>query len=174
MLTERLRRCFGKRVTNTSDDLCERQVRIGDSATDEPRAGSSIARQHFLEIVEELRNTMVAEIFRTALRGCFLILVIETGRDRMVHVVRFDEQICDGQLQLMYPKFAGFIARRELQGSAEVQQDVRSLADELLACFEKRRRKWRVRYARAFEKFVHGGHAATAVLGLQCDVDVFR
>jgi hypothetical protein len=85
-----------------------------------------------------------------------------------MNVVRFGNEIGDGQLQLMDPKPARLILRREIMARAQKEQDVGGLADQQRAAPEKGRRKGRVFHARAFEKFLQSRHAAFA----PCDIDV--
>lgn len=85
----------------------------------------------------------------------------------MMCIVRFGHEVSDRELQLMNPQLAGVLARRELERSAEKQQDVCCLADELLAGFEKGWGERWSRHARALQIFHQGRRAAAAVFRLQ-------
>src|SRR6516165_888936 len=106
---------------------------------------------------------MPPEFLGAALRLRLLLLVIERARDRMVGVVNLDDQI--GELELMRLKPSRFVARRQIQTWAEVEQDVRGLRDDELAGFEEWRRKRRSRAALVVDDLHHGRDAGFAFAG---------
>ncbi len=61
----------------------------------------------------------------------------------MVGVVRLDQEVGDGELQLVGPQPAGIIPWRQTQGVAQEQQDVGALGDQPAAGLQERRRERR-------------------------------
>jgi len=53
----------------------------------------------------------------------------------MVSVVNFDDDIGEGELQLMRPEPSGLVARCEVEVRPEIEQDVRGLRHNELAGF---------------------------------------
>src|SRR5256885_1757447 len=104
-----------------------------------------IMLKHPLEVAKVLRDTRSDKVGRTPPRLGALILVIQTRGDWVVRIVRLIDDIGDRQLQLMRPQPTGFVARREAESPAQIKQDVRSLRDEYVTVFEKRRGKGWVR-----------------------------
>jgi hypothetical protein len=88
----------------------------------------------------------------------------------MVRVVNLDNQIGDGELELVRPKPSFFVAGRQIQARAEIEQDIRRLRDDELAGFEERRRKRRPRAALVVDDFHHRRHAGFAFAARDIDV----
>ena len=68
-----------------------------------------------------------------------LLLVIEGAADRVMGVVRLDDQIGDGELDLVGPQLSGFRLRRQPEAFAEIEQDIGRLADDPLAIAQEGR-----------------------------------
>ncbi len=160
-----------ERVAKAFDDLKKRQVHIGELAAKQMPAAA--VRQHPLEVVEELRHSILQEIGCAPLRFTALVLVVKPGRDRVVGIVNLDQQVGDRKLQLMRPQSSGITARRKAVTHAEEEKDIRRLANEELAAPEERRREWRMLDALAVEKRHHRRHAA-ALGRLARHIDVWR
>ena len=79
-----------------------------------------------------------------------------------------DDEIGEGELELMRPQASRVALRREAMALAEEQQDVRRLPDEALAGLEERRRERRTRDRLAVEQCEHARLAATGA----GDIDV--
>ena len=86
-----------------------------------------VALEHPLEIAEIFRDTVGDKIAGAAAGLCLLLLVIEARGDRVMRIVRFVDDIGDGQLELMRPQPPRLAARREAVPAPEVEEDVRSL-----------------------------------------------
>src|SRR4051812_21826351 len=96
------------------------------------------ARQNGLEAVKIFWHAIVAKILRASCRFLFLIFVIEGGRDRVMRIVGLQHEIGDRQLDLMRPKPAGFVLRREIVPAAEIEENRRGLPDDEIAIPEER------------------------------------
>jgi hypothetical protein len=108
-----------KSVAQALDDLKEREIDISQPAPDQILA--AILLQHALEITQEFRHAIAPEVVGAPLRRRLLLLIIEPARDRMVGVVNLDDEIGDGELELMRPKPSLFVARRQIQARAEIE-----------------------------------------------------
>src|SRR3954462_14292057 len=86
----RLRKCIAQALHH----LEEREMRVMERF---------LAFEHGVEVAHELRQAMLAEFTRPALRLALLLLVIQTAADRMVRVVDFEEPVGDGELLLVNP-----------------------------------------------------------------------
>ena len=146
----------------------DREIDVSQPAPDQILA--AILLQHALEIAEEFRHAIAPEILGAPLRRRLLLLVIEPARDRMVRVVDLDDEIGDGELELMRPKPSRLVARRQIQARAEIEQDIRGLRDDELAGFEERRRKRRPRAALVVDDFHHRRHAGFAFAARDIDI----
>src|SRR3546814_20065894 len=71
------------------------------AVVDHPRA--VIGPGHGLEMPEEFGHPLFAELFRRPRGLVFLLMVIGTGGDGVMHVVHFRDHIRDGELQLIEP-----------------------------------------------------------------------
>src|SRR3954454_12013835 len=85
----------------------------------------------------------------------------------MMRVVDFDDEVRDGELQLMHPQPLGLVLRREPEPRAEPVEDQRGLRDDRFAGFQDRRREWRMLLAPA----LHEGDVALSA-ALARDVDI--
>src|SRR3954454_4420275 len=85
----------------------------------------------------------------------------------MMRVVDFDDEVRDGELQLMHPQPPGLVLRREPEPRAEPVEDQRGLRDDGLAGFQDRRREWRMLLAPA----LHEGDVALSA-SLARDIDI--
>jgi hypothetical protein len=79
-----------------------------------------------------------------------------------MRIVNLDNEVGDGELELMDPQPPGLGARRKGVAGAEKQQNVRRLADRELAAFEERRRERRMLDARAVKETASSPPAAGA------------
>src|SRR5260221_2493689 len=169
---QRIARRRGKRVAQPRDRLRHGKIRVRELRAHHPRALPRVALDHALEVAEEFRDAVRAEILRLALGFALLVLVVEARAHRVMRVVRFGDQVGDGELQLVHPQPARGIARREPVAFAEEKEDVRGLPDELPPRFQERRREGRPRDVVAFEIFLDGALAAALPLRLAGDVPV--
>src|ERR1700730_13899142 len=90
-----------KGVAQALDDLEQGKIRIGSRPAGQVLAGAPL--QHSFEIAEIFRRAGFQKILRAPARLLALVLVIEARRDRMMGVVTLDDEIRDGELQLMDP-----------------------------------------------------------------------
>src|SRR6185436_1607817 len=67
-------------------------------------------------------------------------------------VVNLFDKVRDRELQLMRPQPARLVLGREAMTRAEIEEDVRGLADQEPASLQERRREWRMFLALAFEQ----------------------
>src|SRR5262245_54963586 len=67
-------------------------------------------------------------------------------------VVNLFDKVRDRELQLMRPQPARLVLGRETMARAEIEQDVRGLADQEPASLQERRRERRIFLALAFEQ----------------------
>ena len=91
----------GKGIAQAFDDLEQREIRIGEAPAKEEALAGGMARQHPLEIAQELGHAVLQENLRALLGGPALLLVIELGRDRVMGVMHLLHQIGDRELELM-------------------------------------------------------------------------
>ncbi len=161
-----------ERVIEPGDHLRHRQVRVRQLRSDEPAASAGVALEHRLEVTEKFRQPVVEEVPRAALRRLFLLLVVQAAADRVMRVVNLVDEVGDRQLELMRPEPAVVVVRRQPQPGAEIQQDVRGLADRHLAVLQKRRRERRSFDARAGQHALQRRHAAAFRLRQPRDVHV--
>src|SRR5579871_5806369 len=94
-------RHLGKRKAQAVDDLEQREVRIGQPPAEEERAAALL--DHLVEVAEEFRRAVLAEVLRVTLRLRLLLLVVERAADRMMRVVDLHHEVRDGKLQLVRP-----------------------------------------------------------------------
>src|SRR5712691_2880259 len=158
----------GEGVAQALHDLEQGEVDVAEPAAEE--LGPAALADHALEIAQEFRHAIAPEVRGAALRGRALLFVIEPARDRMMGVVDVGDEIGDGELQLMRPQRAGFVARRKPKTRAEVEQDIRGLADDEPAGLQERRRIGRMRDAPAVEELHHRRYAALASPARHVDV----
>src|SRR6267143_4764095 len=125
----------GKSIAQTRDHLEKRKVRVGKRLAEEPAA--SFAPEHPLEVAEEFRQALGGEVRGAALRFGLLVLVVEGAPDRVVRVVRFDQPVGDGELELVRPDPGCLAFRHEAVARREPEEDVRSLRDHQLPRFQK-------------------------------------
>jgi len=59
--------------------------------------------QRPLEIAQVLRDALLDEVSGPALGFLLLILIVEIGAERVMHVVRLDHEIGERKLQLVGP-----------------------------------------------------------------------
>src|SRR3954452_13472351 len=85
----------------------------------------------------------------------------------MMRVVDSDDEVRDGELQLMHPQPLGLVLRREPEPRAEPVQDQRGLCDDRPAGFQDRWSEGRMLLAPAF----HEGDVALAA-ALARDIDI--
>src|SRR5262245_64741169 len=85
----------------------------------------------------------------------------------MMGVVNLFNKVRDRELQLMRPQPARLVLGREAMTRPQIEEDVRSLADQEPASLQERRREWRIFLALAFEQ----RHDRT-VASLPRDVDI--
>src|SRR5215468_984974 len=104
---------------------------------------AGVARQHVLEIAEKFRRPLFEKTARAPFGFRTLILVVEPAGDGVVAVVNLNQKIGDRQLQLVCPQAGRILARCQSVAGADEEQDIRGLRDDLLTCFEERRRKGR-------------------------------
>src|SRR6202050_302456 len=159
---------LGKGIAHALDDLAHRQIDVARATAD--HMGAAVVVQHALEIAQEFRHPVAPEILRAPPRCRALLLEIEPARHRMMGVVDIHDEVGNGELQLMRPQLSGLVARREIQPLPEIEQNIRSLRDDELAGFEKRRRVRRPRAALVLEYLHHRRHAAPARPARDIDV----
>ena len=94
--------------------------------------------------------------------------------DWLMGVVDLDQEIGDRELQLVRPQPARRIARYEVEAWAEIEQDVRGLANQEPSGLEKRRRERRALDISSFEEPLHRRYAAAFRFRHQRDIDVVR
>src|SRR5207248_128724 len=111
---------------------------IAKAASEQP---GSVALKHLLEVAEELRHAIAPKVPGAALRRRNLLLEVEPARHRMMGVVDLDNQVRNGELQLMRPEPLGLVFRRKAEPGPEKEQDVRGLRDNLFAGPQDRRRE---------------------------------
>src|SRR2546423_8896264 len=108
---------------------------MADPTSDEIAVALRIALKHPLEVSEVFGDSAGDKICGTSPRFGLLVLVIEARGNRVMHVVRFVDNIGDRQLQLMCPEPPGLVARREAMAGAEVEKDVCGLRNQDIAVF---------------------------------------
>src|SRR5258706_3583792 len=113
----------GKSIAQTRDHLEKRKVRVGKRLAEEPPA--SFAPEHPLEVADEFRQPLGGEVRGAALRLGFLVLVVEGAPDRVVRVVRFDQPVGDGELELVRPHPGRLAFRHEAVAGGEPPAGVR-------------------------------------------------
>src|SRR5262249_31792438 len=79
-----------------------------------------------------------------------------------------------GQLQLVGPKPAGIVTRRQAQPLAQIEQDIRRLRDQLPAGLQNRDREGYAFHTACFEHTENRRDAAAPALRDQRDVHVLR
>jgi hypothetical protein len=89
----------------------------------------------------------------------------------VVGIVNLNDEVGDGELQLMRPQAPAIAARRKPVTHAQKKQDICRLPDDELAAFEERRREWRMLDARAVKQRHHRRHAAASARPAR-DIDV--
>src|SRR5712691_1028587 len=147
----------GKSIAQTSDHLEKRNVRVGKRLAEEPAA--SFAREHSLEVAEEFRQALGGEVRGAAPGFGLLVLVVEGAPDRVVRVVRFDQPVGDGELELVCPEPARFDRGNEPEARSEKEQDIRGLRDHQLPRPEERRREGRALLRFASQELHQRRHA---------------
>src|SRR3954471_17195892 len=128
---------LGESVAQALDDLEQREVDIAELAAE--HIGATALVEDALEIMQELGQAIAPEILGRQLGGGALLLVVEIAGDGMMGVVDQHHQIGDGELQLMHPQPPPLVAGGKPEPSAEIEQDVRGLADEEFAGAQERR-----------------------------------
>src|SRR6476620_6619220 len=136
---------LGEGVAQALDDLEQREVDIAELAAE--HIGAAALVEDTLEIMQDLGQAIAPEILGRQLGGGALLLVVEIAGDGMMGVVDQHHQIGDGELQLMHPQPPRLVAGRKPEPPAEIEQDVRGLADEKLADAQERRGERRARDA---------------------------
>src|SRR5258706_3111348 len=147
----------GKSIAQTRDHLEKRKVRVGKRLAEEPAA--FFPHEHALEVAEEFREALGGEVRGAALRFGLLVLVVEGAPDRVVGVVRFDQPVADGELELVCPDPGSLAFRHEAVARGEPEEDVRSLRDHQLPRFEERRCEGRALLRFASQELHHRRHA---------------
>src|ERR1035441_6952323 len=112
------------------------------------------------------------KLLRSPASGRLLLRIVQAAAQRMMSVVNLNDEVRHRQLQLMYPEPARGIARHEMQGRTEKQQDIGGLPDQLPPSLQKRRRERRSRDIGTLEKSLERGHAAAALGRHQGNVNV--
>ncbi len=92
---------FRKCVTQAFDDLKHREVRRCKPRPD--HKSGLVAFKHGLEIIEELRSTVLQEIPSAPFSLAGLFLVVEAGPDRVMGVVDLNQEVCNREFELMCP-----------------------------------------------------------------------
>src|ERR1041384_8172435 len=156
---------LGEAVAQALDDLEQAEVDIGEPAAGEPWPAA--LRQDHLEITEELWHAITPEIPGTALCRGDLLLEIEPACHRVMRVVDFDDEVRDGELQLMQPQPLGLVLRGEPKPRAEPVQDQRGLRDGGLAGLQDRRGERRMLLVFAIDQPID-----RAIAALARDIDV--
>ena len=87
----------------SGNDLEQRQVRVGEPAADQVVGPAGITSEHTLEVVQEFRQSIRDEVSGTLLRLTPLVFVIQARRDRMMGVVRFNDEVGERELELVRP-----------------------------------------------------------------------
>ena len=90
----------------------------------------------------------------------------------MVAVVHFDDQVGDGQLQLMRPQAARLVVRHQPQARPEKQQDVGGLADQQIASLQVGRRERRAAHSLVFQEVHQRRQTHAAVRRAARDIDI--
>ena len=124
----------GKFLAQRFDPPEERQINLGNCVADEKPA--AVALQDLLEVTQKLWQPLGCEILGAPLGFALLIFVIQAAANRMMAVVNHGDSIGDGELELMRPKAASVLFRRESEARAEEEENVRSLAMTSLPAFK--------------------------------------
>ena len=124
----------GEGVAQPLDKLEQRGVDVAPLVAE--HKGAVMGRQRILEIAEELRDTLLAKILRCTHRCILLLVVVEVARDRVVDVVRFGDDVADGQLQHDELEIAVEIACTEPMLLTRPRKDMRDLRDAEIAIDE--------------------------------------
>ncbi len=114
------------------------------------------------------------KFLRAHLGGVLLVFVVEVGRERVMRVVHFGDQVRDRQLQAMHDVAQRFVLRREAELRPEVEQDVRDVRHDQVAILQERRGERDVRLGLAAHQLHHRVGALAVFLRAARDIDVFR
>ncbi len=105
-----------KRVAQSGNDLEQRQICVGQAAADQMRGTVCITCEHTLEIADVFWHPVRDEVGCAPFRFAALILVIQARCDRVVGVMRFDDEVCERKLQLKRPQTTRFTLWRKVCG----------------------------------------------------------
>lgn len=132
-----------KSVVQPGDELEQRQVGVGKPTADQVGGPARVAREHPLEVTQEFRQPIRDEVGGAPFRFATLVFVVQARRDRMMGVVRFDDEVRKCELELMRPQAARVPLRSKTVAFTEEEQDVRGLPDQAVAGLQERRRERR-------------------------------
>ena len=118
--------------------------------------------EYVLEIAQELRQTLRAQVGRAARRRVLLGLVVLGAGDRMVAVVDLGHQVGDRELQLQGLQARRLVGGHEIELRPQGVEDVGDLGDHPRAGHQERRRERARTVALAVEKRLQGGVAVDA------------
>jgi hypothetical protein len=94
--------------------------------------------ENCLEPLEVLGRSDVAELVGSPHGFGLLVLIVAAHSDRMMDIVRLQDEVGDRELDLVGPHPGGRFARCEVQLVAKMQEDGGHLADDLPSIVEKR------------------------------------
>ena len=113
-----------KRVLQSGYDLEQRQVGVRQPATDDVGGPTRVAREHTLEVGEVFRQPILEEVGGAPFRFAPLVFVVQARCDRVMGVVRLDDKVCKGELELMRAQAWCLARRREVVAFAEEDQKI--------------------------------------------------
>src|SRR5262249_3525696 len=111
-------------VGHARPDLEQREIDISQRSADGMRRSGGIGSESPLEIAEIFGSAMDEEGGGAGLRLLLLILVVEIGRDRMMRIVSFGDEVRDRQLQSMREEAQIFVPGGKLQLRPEVVENI--------------------------------------------------
>ena len=163
-----------KRVAEPSDDLEERKVAVGQRRSDEILISLRVPFEHVLEIGQKSRRSRFQELAGPPTGFPALILVVKAGRNWVVSVVDFLNQICKGQLELVCPQSSRFVLRCEAVARPEKRENIRGLSDQKITSPQERRSERRAFDGVAVENPHERWNAGALFFRLSRNVRVFR
>ena len=126
---------FGKCIEQSRDELKRRKIGVSEPRVDQKFGAARIPLEHPFEITEVFRQAFPDQVMGPPFRFALLVFVIEAGRDRVMAVMNFGNEIGDGELKLMRPQSTRDRRGCEAMPFAEKQQDIRRLRDDELPAF---------------------------------------
>ena len=125
ILVLELRERDRERVAQAREHLERREVRVRQLVADE--VAPAVRREHVLEVAQELRHPLLAEMPGALPCRGLLVLVVEARAERVMRVVRLGQEVGERELQRVDVVAQPIVVRHEPQPRTEELQDQRVL-----------------------------------------------